>query len=211
MATTSAIATLKDSQNSQAAQALGRAFFDDPLSEYILPDESKRLAPLTWFMGRGARYGQLYGEVYTTDQVEGAAVWLPPGKTDMTPIGMARAGLLLAPLRMGVGAFGRFMSAMDHTEKVHKRDMSQDQWYLLILGVDPPRQGQGLGGQLIGPVLARADADRLPCYLETSKERNVSFYRKHGFEVVVDDHLPKGGPRFWTMRREPSSAGQVST
>ncbi len=53
------------------------------------------------------------------------------------------------------------------------------------------------------PVLERADRDRLPCYLETTKEINVSFYKKHGFEVVVEDDLPRGGPRFWTMKREP--------
>ena len=53
------------------------------------------------------------------------------------------------------------------------------------------------------PVLERADRDRLPCYLETAKEINVSFYKKHGFEVVVEDDLPGGGPRFWTMKRDP--------
>lgn len=46
-----------------------------------------------------------------------------------------------------------------------------------------------------------ADADGLPCYLETMKERNVVFYEKHGFQVVVGDDLPKGGPHFWTMKR----------
>jgi GNAT superfamily N-acetyltransferase len=202
MTTTGDISRLRDDQNSKAAEALGRAFFDDPLMEYLLPDESKRLAPLSWFMGRGARYGQLYGEVYTTDQVDGAAIWLPPGKTDVTPFGMARAGMLFAPLRLGFGAFGRFMSAMNHAEELHKRDMSRDHWYLFILGVDPPRQGQGVGGQLIAPVLARADADGTPCYLETAKDKNVPFYQKHGFEVIVEEDLPKGGPRFWTMKRE---------
>ncbi len=196
------ICPLKPNQTSQAGQMLGRAFFDDPLMQYILPDESRRLAPLTWFMGRGARYGQLYGEVHTTAQAEGAAVWFPPGHASMTPFGMARAGMLLAPIRLGLGAFGRFMGATNHVEELHKRDMPQDHWYLLILGVDPPRQGQGVGGALIAPVLARADASAVPCYLETTKERNVAFYRKHGFDVVVEGDMPKGGPHFWTMKRE---------
>jgi ribosomal protein S18 acetylase RimI-like enzyme len=203
MTTTSEITGLRNEQRSQVAETLGRAFFDDPLFEYLLPDEARRLAPLTWFMGAASRYGQVYGEVYTTDHSDCGAIWLPPGKTTMTPFGMARAGMLLAPLRLGFGGFGRFMGAMNHAEELHKRDMPQDHWYLMILGVDPTRQGQGVGGQLIAPVLERADADRLPCYLETSKERNLPFYQKHGFEVVVDEHLPKGGPRFWTMKREP--------
>jgi hypothetical protein len=35
------------------------------------------------------------------------------------------------------------------------------------------------------------------------KERNVTFYKKHGFDVVVEGDIPNGGPHYWTMRREP--------
>jgi hypothetical protein len=46
-------------------------------------------------------------------------------------------------------------------------------------------------------------ADGLPCYLETEKQINVPFYNRHGFDVVVEIDLPKGGPHIWTMKREP--------
>ena len=49
----------------------------------------------------------------------------------------------------------------------------------------------------------RADIEGLPCYLETGKAIDVRFYRKHGFEVLTVGDLPLGGPRFWTMLREP--------
>jgi hypothetical protein len=49
---------------------------------------------------------------------------------------------------------------------------------------------------------SRADAAGLPCYLETAKERNVAFYRAHGFDVLVEDTLPDAF-RYWTMRRLP--------
>jgi hypothetical protein len=35
------------------------------------------------------------------------------------------------------------------------------------------------------------------------KARNVPFYQKHGFQVVVDEMIPNGGPRLWTMKRQP--------
>lgn len=117
---------------------------------------------------------------------------------------MIRAGMMSAPFKFGIGAFGRFLSANNHLEHLHKRDVPQQHWYLMILGVDPPRQGQGLGSAVILPVLDRADRENLPCYLETAKERNLPFYRKHGFEVVVEDDLPRGGPHFWTMLRQPA-------
>ena len=71
----------------------------------------------------------------------------------------------------------------------------------MILGVDPLFQGRGLGGAIVQPVVERADSEGLPCYLETSKERNLAFYRKHGFDVVHEGTMPGGGPRFWTMSR----------
>jgi GNAT superfamily N-acetyltransferase len=100
-------------------------------------------------------------------------------------------------------AFGRFTQVLAYLEPFHKRDVPVRHWYLSILGVDPARQGQGLGGALLQPILSRADEEGVPCYLETGQPKAISFYRKHGFEVVVQDVEPKSGLRFWTFRREP--------
>jgi ribosomal protein S18 acetylase RimI-like enzyme len=186
-----------------AAQALARAFFDNPAMMYVVPDDEGRRRALPWFFGRALRVAQLYGEAQTTpDGVHGAAIWLPPGDTIITPWRIVRSGMIMAPFKFGLPAFRRFMLVMNRFEDWHKRDMPPEHWYLMVLGVEPERQGQGMGSALISPGLARADRERLPCYLETDKEINVTFYRKHGFEVVVEEELPDG-PRVWTMRREP--------
>lgn len=49
----------------------------------------------------------------------------------------------------------------------------------------------------------RADADGVPCYLETANEKNVPFYQKQGFSVIVDTIDSTSGLRLWTFRREP--------
>lgn len=189
-------------QINDSGAALARAFHDDPMLEFILPDEAKRAGPATWFFTAATKYGHRYGHVFTTgEQVAGDAIWLPPGEAKMNPIRMVRCGMLLAPLKFGTGAFGRFMSLVNHMEHLHERDMPEPHWYLMVLGVDPPRQGQGVGSALIQPMLDRADAEGLPCYLETMKTKNLPFYQRHGFSVVVEDDLPKGGPHFWTMKR----------
>ncbi len=206
MTTATGPTRLVASQLPEAGAVLGRALYDDPMMVYLIPADATRERVLPWFMGAGARYGHLFGEVYTTEnRVEGAAVWLPPGSANMSPLRMLRAGMLVAPFRLGLGAFRRFMSMVGHFEKLEKRDMPTLHWQLALLGVEPTRQGQGIGSSLLGPVLTRADAEGTHCYLETTRDRNVPFYQKHGFEVVVEDDLPNGELHFWTMKRNPGS------
>ena len=192
---------LQDSQRGEAGQVLARAFHTNPGFVWMLPDEVSRRGKLTWFMGAGTKVGQKDGEVYTTPgKVEGAAVWLPPGKTTLTFRQMLAAGMLAAPMRFGIGPFMKFMSMMNRFEHLHKQTMPGDHWYLMIIGVDPPRQGQGVGSALISPVLRKADESQLPCYLETDKPEDVAFYEKHGFRVVTKESV-KDSPPFWTMQR----------
>jgi GNAT superfamily N-acetyltransferase len=188
----------------ESGAVLARAFDDDPMMTYILPNPATRAKPALWMFTAMAKYGDKFGEAYTTaSSVEGDAIWMPPGQAKVSPWRMAQVGMLAAPLKFGMGAFRRFLTVVNHVEHLHERDMAAPHWYLMVLGVDPPRQGQGVGGALIAPKLAQADAENLPCYLETMKSRNVTFYEKHGFEIVHEGDVPKGGPHFWTMKRMP--------
>lgn len=193
---------LADGHVPEASAVLARAFFDDPLFGWVEPDPMRRAQVLPWLMRIGTQYGTSFGEVHgTADPLNGAAVWLPPGASTVDPARLEQAGFVDPASVIGDAALQRFGAFMEHAEELHHRDMADRHWYLMILGVDPPFQGRGLGGAIMQPVLKRADADHLPCYLETAKERNVPFYRKHGFDVVHEGMMPLDGPRFWTMRR----------
>jgi GNAT superfamily N-acetyltransferase len=87
-------------------------------------------------------------------------------------------------------------------EFIEKRHPSEPHWHLGVLGTDPPAQGRGLGGAVMAPVLDTCDRDGLPAYLESSKDRNVPYYRRFGFEVTEELRYP-GGPTVWAMWREP--------
>jgi hypothetical protein len=50
------------------------------------------------------------------------------------------------------------------------------------------------------PVFQRADAEGLPCYLETETPGNVAYYRRHGFDVRSEWDVPDG-PHMWGMLR----------
>ncbi|MGB2696023.1 MAG: GNAT family N-acetyltransferase [Dehalococcoidia bacterium] len=199
----------------ETAAVLGRAFFDDPPIVWAVPDDETRERVLAPFMALSLQYGHRYGEVYISDgAIEGAAIWLPSPASSaggmrvmmrfvLSALLVGDTKLWTSPIHIGWTGLRRFMTVNNRFEEIHKRDMHGPHWHLITLGVEPERQGQGVGGALIQPVLERADGEHLPCYLETAKERNLTFYRRHGFEVVVDEHLPNSGPRFWTMKREP--------
>jgi ribosomal protein S18 acetylase RimI-like enzyme len=57
-------------------------------------------------------------------------------------------------------------------------------WYLPWFGVDVALQGRGLGARPMMECLRVVDVSHLPTYLETPNPRTISFYERHGFEVV---------------------------
>jgi len=204
MELTDGIARLTSEQVEEDGDMLGRAFFDNPMALYLFPDESSRARPLAWMFATFTRYCHLFGEVHTTSgRIDGSAAWLRPDSPAMSRETIVAAGMTEMPQQMGQEPFQRLMVMKSLFDELRQRDASEPHWYLWVLGVDPPRQGQGVGGALMQPVFARADAEGLPCYLEADKAKNVPFYQRHGFEVVVEGDLPDGGMHYWTMKRPP--------
>jgi GNAT superfamily N-acetyltransferase len=78
-------------------------------------------------------------------------------------------------------------------------------WYLHYVGVRPDHQGKGHGGRIIRAQTAVADAEALPCWLETATPENVPLYERLGFATQAEWDVPGGGPHFWGMMRPPSS------
>ena len=64
-----------------------------------------------------------------------------------------------------------------------------------MLGTDPIHQGKGIGSALLAPVLDRCDRDGIGAYLESSKQSNIAFYRRHRFEVTGEIVLPAAAHR----------------
>jgi GNAT superfamily N-acetyltransferase len=185
----------------QLGYGLCQAFYDEPNFTSIFSDTRVRQVALPWFLGRFVlQLGLSYGAVFTANGVDGAAVWLHPNTT--IPVrGALRAGLLLMPFRFRWQSFRRSTRLGGYLERIRQQSAPHQHWYLMALGVALSRQGAGLGHALLQPILTRADAEQVPCYLETFTERNVQFYGKLGFTVVAHNHIPGGGPPFWTMVR----------
>jgi len=196
----------------ELARMLTRAFLDDPVACWAYPPDPRRPRALEHFQATRLRQLIVHDEVWTSEDLCSAALWAPPGHWHST----LRETAQIAPAfahprlwaRLPVAAIG-----WDRLERSHPRTPAH--LYLALLGTDPSAQGRGLGSAVLAGVLERCDAepelsteagsDRyagMPCYLESSKERNISFYERFGFKVLEEIKLLRGPP-MWRMWREP--------
>ena len=67
----------------------------------------------------------------------------------------------------------------------HRKLVHEPHGYLWVLGVAPAVQGRCIGSDFLTPVLHRADADGVLCYVETQSEANVAFYEHCSCDVVL--------------------------
>jgi GNAT superfamily N-acetyltransferase len=181
------------------AVALARAFHDDPVTCWVYASARRRPHWSTRFFAWQLRRLMPQDVSWTTeDGAGGAALWALPGRW------REDVGDTVKLLRLTLpGVLPRLPRVLRGLGQVELRHPVQEHLYLAVLGVDPDRQGQGVGSQLIRPGLDLCDRERLPAYLETGKEANLAFYGRHGFEVVDRLDLPKGPP-VWFLWREPA-------
>ena len=166
---------------------------------YTLPDEKERSAELPLILGSAIRVSHLSGETYTTPDIDGGALWIAPGRTFTL---QQLTGLRL-PSELGTQGRERWETLSEHLAQVRQQLAGTHHWYLIALGVEPSKRRRGIGGALIRPVLSRADADGVPCYVETFHGPNLSFYEEHGFRIEGSGCVCGSGPVFWAMVRLP--------
>lgn len=168
------IATERDRKSVSEVITLG--FSSDPMARWTLPNPSLYLAVMPELIDAFGAKAFEHGSAYCVDDVNGAALWLPPG-TEPDSERLAALVAQHAPASVQEDAGGVFeQMATYHPHEPH--------WYLPLIAVDPAFQGRGLGGALLKEAVARCDSDGMPAYLESSNPRNIALYQRHGFEVI---------------------------
>jgi len=189
----------------RARRALSRAFYNYRLMVYATADDRRRASGVDSLYGAILADCFRLGDVYVTPEFTGAACWLPPGTPTANLMRQIRSGMLALPFRFGLTGFARLLPYEAMAQKLHHQYATEPHWYLAAIGVEPEEQGKGNGGALMQPILARADAEGLPCYLETHVETNVRLYQKHGFEIRCRSDVAGHPIPVWAMLR-PSRA-----
>jgi GNAT superfamily N-acetyltransferase len=188
----------------ELSHALGRAFYDDPVSVWIMPDDKARAARQRRFFAAISRHHHLAGggvEVATDGCTIGAAaLWDPPGRWKQS----TREQLMMLPsfffgFGLSVTTARKLGQLLDQMKSQHPEE---PHWYLAVIGSDPSVRGKGYGQALMQSRLDRVDAEHAPAYLESSKSENVPYYQRFGFEVTGELAVPDG-PTLWQMWRAP--------
>jgi ribosomal protein S18 acetylase RimI-like enzyme len=179
-------------------RVLAAAFEDDPVWNWLVPAFDGWAPRAARYFAHDASQRLTRGSVLVDRAGTGAALWAPPGQWKSTASGIIRE--VPPAVRLFRQRLPRALRTLNHMEKQHPDD--RPHWYLAVIGTDPAHQGQGVGSALIEHVTSRCDAEGVPAFLESSKERNVPFYARHGFVETGAYQLP-GGPKLWPMWREP--------
>jgi GNAT superfamily N-acetyltransferase len=190
----------------RAGETLIEAFVDDPLLELLAPEPIQRrhLVELVYPLILRVSLPEDQTYVAQTDdgEVAGAIALIPPGRYPLPALRIARqipsfvagvSGLLPSLWRMFPGIGYASASGRLHVKGPH--------WFVMVVGVAPRFQGQGVGGLLMRHAIDLAEADCNPLYLETESLKNVSFYEHLGFELVGRVHPHPKGPELYAMLR----------
>lgn len=172
------------------------AFAADPVSRWIWPEPHRYLSSVESFAK--AYGGKAFSNktAYFVGNYSGVALWLPP---NVDP----DVDTMMEILQM-TGSEDAKRIGPEVFEKMGNFHPNEPHWYLPLLGVDPLYHGKGAGTALMEHATAAFDKENILAYLESSNERNISLYRRHGFELLGTIQVSTS-PSIFPMIRKPKT------
>src|SRR5215469_13130797 len=104
------VAPLQVSQTEALATMLSRSLQNEPNFVYIMPDEQARRMILPWFFQMVAiPASRVFGEICTTNQIDGASLWIRGG-SGFTFEGMIRNAMRGMPIKLDQASLRRWIN-----------------------------------------------------------------------------------------------------
>jgi GNAT superfamily N-acetyltransferase len=170
------IRKVSQSEEARAVALQVMAFSADPVMRWMYPEPDEYLTHFPRFVRAFGGRAFENGTAFVREGFGGGAFWLPVG---VHPDGDTLETLIRDTIRKTAHA-----EVFEILEKMGEFHTPEPHWYLAILGVEPARQGEGIGSSLLRHSLEPCDREGLIAYLESSNPANVPLYRRHGFEVI---------------------------
>ncbi len=192
----------------ELSEALYGALTEDAF--YVAMEQSvsgtppqRREAMLRYYdysMQEGRKYGDMYEP---KGQAFGASIWSRPVNGALSRQ-MANEKKAFLRENMGNLSLAKYREITGFMTEQTATVVPPDSWYLSIVGIAPPFQGQGLGETLIRPILNRVDKLGVHTYLETFTPRNIRFYERLGFKSAAGFREPVTAAEYRVMIRNVS-------
>jgi ribosomal protein S18 acetylase RimI-like enzyme len=164
------------SDEASIIDVLVRANWADPAARWAWPESQQFLMHFPSFVREFGGKAFAHGSAYYVDGYVGAALWLPP---DIHPDENALIALVQQTVSEQIQK--DFFAVFEQMGRYHP---SEPHWYLPLMGVDPSQQGKGFGSALLQHTLTQVDRNNKLAYLESSNPRNITLYKRHGFELL---------------------------
>ena len=192
MAVTSIKSAIRADEN-RCLAVLTLAFAGDPACRWAWPEPNQYLEAFPRFAQAFAGSAFDLGTAYYGSSYSGVALWLPPGaKPDEESL------IQVIKDTASNGRKDAMFKMFEQMDSYHPRDAH---WHLPLIGVDPARQGGGIGSALLNHVLKECDRKKVPAYLEATSPRNVPLYERHGFRALGNIQVADSPPIVPMLRK----------
>ena len=123
-----------------------------------------------------------FGEILLSDDKKAWALIIYPEKKKTT------LKSIFADIKLIAGCTGLInaQKAMKREAAIKTIHPSTSFTYLWFIGVNPSDQNKGAGTVLLKQILEKSKTEGRPVILETSTERNLPWYMKHGFTIYKE-------------------------
>jgi len=179
-----------------ALDVLSRSFVDNQSVNFIVRQDKKKTQRIRTLMDYSFELCQHFGEAWLSDDRKACALVLYPHKKHMS---LFAIWLDVKLIVRAIGLSG-IRKTLSREALVKKLQPKEEKAYLWFIGVDPEHQHRGTGSKLMKDVIANANRNDLPIYLETSTLKNLPWYENLGFQVYGRLDL---GYTLYFLKREP--------
>jgi GNAT superfamily N-acetyltransferase len=161
---------------------LVKSFRDNKSVNYIIKQDARKEQRLKLLMEYSHDVCRLSGDVFITDDKSGCALIVKPDmkKTSLNSI--------LLDVKFAIKCLGLFniTKAMNREAKIKSYHPNGLLYYLWFIGVDPAKQNQGIGSNLLKEVIREGQNDNRIICLETSTQKNIPWYQSFGFNIYQE-------------------------
>lgn len=202
-----------ESKKNKDIKAIGKliveGFSEDPKMKYQLKNVERKQLILQSIAESQVREFIEKGEVYTTDNYEGAILGYNSKKLDFN--GFLQIIIACNNDLKEVITEEEMATLISNGQRLDKVDnptwfneMAEEYYHLMVIAVDKKFKGKGIFRKLISPLLKECDEKKIPILLETHNEDNIDIYKHFGFEIVKEFSDENLDFKQYCMIRQPN-------